>query len=186
MLTKLKDRIKASARLRDERGATDPILVIAAIAVSLVLLVGGSFAVAGIITNGKNLNAKSDLSKVSVAEVAAFAQADSYLAYTHLKSGAESGDTDPNGNLLSKSGVGFTPTVGGALAVILVPAVAADPTTTPPTPASPAGWVAISGSTSGAIYVSSSTTAQIVDVSQASTIGITSTQVTNLKTAAGL
>lgn len=34
-------------RARSERAATDPILVIAAIAVSLILLVGGGFAVSG-------------------------------------------------------------------------------------------------------------------------------------------
>lgn len=55
---------------RSDRAATDPILVIAAIAVSLVLLVGGSFAVTGIISNGRDLNARSDLDKVATAESA--------------------------------------------------------------------------------------------------------------------
>ncbi|WIB65628.1 hypothetical protein [Curtobacterium sp. MCBD17_040] len=58
---------------RTDRAATDPILVIAAIAVSLVLLVGGSFAVAGLIGNGKDLNAKSDLDRVAAAETSAAA-----------------------------------------------------------------------------------------------------------------
>ncbi len=53
-----------------DRGATDPILVIAAIAVSLALLVGGTFATAKLIANGKDLNAKGDLDKVAVAETA--------------------------------------------------------------------------------------------------------------------
>lgn len=55
---------------RTDNGATDPILVIAAIAVSLILLVSGSFAVAKLIDNGKDLNAKDDLHKVAVAETA--------------------------------------------------------------------------------------------------------------------
>ncbi|MGW8431203.1 hypothetical protein ACWGJ9_08765 [Curtobacterium citreum] len=58
--------------LRD-RGATDPILVIAAIAVSLVLLVGGTFAVAGMLDNGRDLNARNDLDKVATAEQSAAA-----------------------------------------------------------------------------------------------------------------
>ncbi len=56
--------------LRSDRAATDPVLVIAAIAVSLILLIGGSFAVAGMIANGKDLNAKADLDRVATAETA--------------------------------------------------------------------------------------------------------------------
>ncbi|WIE80887.1 hypothetical protein [Curtobacterium sp. MCSS17_016] len=44
--------------------------MIAAIAVSLVLLVGGSFAVAGVLDRGHDLNAKDMLSKVAAAEAA--------------------------------------------------------------------------------------------------------------------
>ncbi|WIB65904.1 hypothetical protein [Curtobacterium sp. MCBD17_040] len=54
--------------IRQDRAATDPVLVIAAIAVSLVLLVGGSFAVAGLIGNGRDLNARKDLANLAVAE----------------------------------------------------------------------------------------------------------------------
>jgi hypothetical protein len=56
--------------LRPDRAATDPILVIAAIAVSLVLLVGGSFAVTGLIASGHDANAKNDLGRVAAAETA--------------------------------------------------------------------------------------------------------------------
>jgi hypothetical protein len=56
--------------LRTDRAATDPILVIAAIAVSLVLLVGGGFAVTGLIASGHDANAKSDLGRVAAAESA--------------------------------------------------------------------------------------------------------------------
>ncbi|MGW8431676.1 hypothetical protein ACWGJ9_11335 [Curtobacterium citreum] len=52
---------------RSDRAATDPILVIAAIAVSLVLLVGGSFTVSSLIANGQDHNAKQDLNTLVTA-----------------------------------------------------------------------------------------------------------------------
>ncbi|WIB65905.1 hypothetical protein [Curtobacterium sp. MCBD17_040] len=76
-----------------DRAATDPILVIAAIAVSLVLLVGGSFAVAGLISNGKNLNAKKDLAAVVSAEEAWQADDGGYTSSI--------GDLTGNGSSLS-------------------------------------------------------------------------------------
>jgi hypothetical protein len=99
--------------IRSDRGATDPILVIAAIAVSLVLLVGGSFAVSGIITNGHDLNAKSDLNLVQVAETAHYAGTDGYVAY-------KQGGTATQ-RALEDSGIGFTPTEGGKIAVLVSP-----------------------------------------------------------------
>ncbi|MGW8431677.1 hypothetical protein ACWGJ9_11340 [Curtobacterium citreum] len=53
---------------REDRAATDPILVIAAIAVSLVLLVGGGFAVSGLVGNAHDSNAKQDVGRVATAE----------------------------------------------------------------------------------------------------------------------
>jgi len=51
MSTTILDRLKTAkaevAALREERGATDPILIIAGTAITLILLVGGSFAIAG-------------------------------------------------------------------------------------------------------------------------------------------
>lgn len=70
------------ARHRRDQGATDPLLVIAAIAVSLVLLVGGSFAVAGVLDNGRDLNARTDLDKVATAESAAVAAGPSAPSWT--------------------------------------------------------------------------------------------------------
>ena len=140
MLTKIKAKADCKlAELREERGATDPILVIAAIAVSLVLLVGGSFAVSGIITNGQNLNAKGDLDKVGVAEVATFAAGDKYLAYDSTGTGAALA--------LEDSGIGFTPTEGGALQVVLTEG----------------GWIAKSYSVNGTDYFKSSESNAIVD-----------------------
>ncbi|MGW8431678.1 hypothetical protein ACWGJ9_11345 [Curtobacterium citreum] len=63
---------------RSDRAATDPILVIAAIAVSLVLLVGGGFAVSGLIGNAQASNAQQDLGRVVAAEQALQAAGSSY------------------------------------------------------------------------------------------------------------
>ncbi|MGW8431514.1 hypothetical protein ACWGJ9_10525 [Curtobacterium citreum] len=70
--------------LRSDRAATDPILVIAAIAVSLVLLVGGSFTVSGLIGNAHTNNAKADLDRIAVAEAAALADGGKYQPYDSI------------------------------------------------------------------------------------------------------
>ncbi|WIE81421.1 hypothetical protein [Curtobacterium sp. MCSS17_016] len=57
----------------NDRAATDPLLVIAAIAVSLVLLVGGTFTVRGLIANAHRVNAVNDLDRVATSEAAAAA-----------------------------------------------------------------------------------------------------------------
>lgn len=54
-------------KLREERGATDPILIIAGIAVTLILLVGGTFAVSGFMANARDLNVQSDLDRVATS-----------------------------------------------------------------------------------------------------------------------
>lgn len=63
-------------RLREDRAATDPILIIAGIAITLILLVGGSFAVSGFMNNARNLNVQSDLDRIAVAMQASEAVAD--------------------------------------------------------------------------------------------------------------
>lgn len=60
-------RLSELRALRSEHGATDPILIIAGIAITLILLVGGSFAVAGFMNNARNMNAKSDIERISIA-----------------------------------------------------------------------------------------------------------------------
>ncbi len=134
MITFLRRR---TSRIRADEAATDPILVIAAIAVSLVLLVGGSFAVSGMINNAKDLNAKSDLNKVAVAEAAAsaggvvaagqtpgtngslvFTGSGGYLNWAVTADGVITGDKDADGNYLNGGSVGFTPTAGIATKVI--------------------------------------------------------------------
>lgn len=60
-------RISERRALSAERGATDPILIIAGIAITLILLVGGTFAVGGFMANAQNLNTKSDMDRVRTA-----------------------------------------------------------------------------------------------------------------------
>jgi len=151
-------RLRAKARrvIRRDRAATDPILVIAAIAVSLVLLIGGSFAVGGMISNAKNLNAQSDLDKVSTAEAAWSANGASTANYIPYISGnstpnlnfnlAATGGTNV-ANALEQSGVGFTPTSGDRVAVT--------------TDATGASWAAVSKSSTGAIYIRTSTSSAV-------------------------
>ncbi|MGW8431669.1 hypothetical protein ACWGJ9_11300 [Curtobacterium citreum] len=66
--------------LRSDRAATDPILVIAAIVVSLVLLVGGSLAVAALLGNAKDVNAQKDLSNIVSAQAAREAAGQPFIA----------------------------------------------------------------------------------------------------------
>lgn len=148
---------KKSIRSDSERGATDPILVIAAIAVSLVLLVGGSFAVSGIITNGHNLNAKSDLDKVAVAEASQYAETDSFVAYRQGGTAAQVG--------LESASVGFSPTEGGQLAVLVSPAANAAGTAVVAAQTE-WGWAAVSKSSaqSGQRYVRTSMSQAITEV----------------------
>lgn len=138
---------RALKRVLGDRAATDPILVIAAIAVSLVLLVGGSFAVAGIIDNGKDLNARNDLQLIATAEAAVHATAGGYASYARTAAGVESGeDADPEApgtQLLSGVAVGFTLSEGTGVRV-----VAAD-----------CGWIAGTKSGTGKVYLRSSATA---------------------------
>lgn len=103
MLDKLKAKKAEIARLREERGATDPILIIAGIAITLILLVGGSFAISGFIANANNLNAKGDLDRIATAQAAFLAENDRY-----------SNDVAE----LGSSSIGFTPTEGNPIAIV--------------------------------------------------------------------
>ncbi|WIE80851.1 hypothetical protein [Curtobacterium sp. MCSS17_016] len=152
-------RASLSRALRREHGATDPILVIAAIAVSLVLLVGGSFAVAGMIANGKDLNAKGDLDKVATAEAAwagnpkVTTVQNSYVPYlsgstaTALAYNLAATGGFVSGTALEKADVGFTPTDGGRLAVV--------------TDSGYSAWAAVSKSSTGAIFIRTSTSSKV-------------------------
>lgn len=73
MLARLKARKAEIGRLREERGPSDPVLVVAGVKVNLILLVGGSFAISGFIGNATPTN----LHRVATAQA-------SYLALKPL------------------------------------------------------------------------------------------------------
>ncbi|MGW8431230.1 carbohydrate binding domain-containing protein [Curtobacterium citreum] len=113
-----------------DTGATDPILVIAAVAVSLVLLVGGSYTVAAALASAKDANARQDLDRIATAQEAA-------PAYFPVDAVSEDGQLG--------SGAMTTQLSSGGYAVAL-------PCTTP----SGSGWVAAARSQSGAVFLRSS------------------------------
>lgn len=104
MLENLKAKKAEIARLREERGATDPILIIAGIAITLILLVGGSFAISGFIANANNLNAKGDLDRIATAQAAYLAENDAYATSV---------------DVLKNSSIGFTPTEGNPFTILV-------------------------------------------------------------------
>lgn len=111
--------------LRSEHGATDPLLIIAGITITLVLLIGGTFLISEVTSNAKDMNAASDLDKIAVAEAGVYAQSDGYLAYGSFTNKA-----------LEDASIGFRPTDGASVVVSLTPANA--------------GWAAASLSQSNA------------------------------------
>jgi hypothetical protein len=112
---------------RGDRGATDPILVIAAIAVSLILLVGGSFAVAALLANSRNLNAQQDLDRLATAEQAYAGSHGQFTTY------------DSTASTFSSSDLSITPS-DGVLTVAN-------------TCGGGQGWYAASRATTGRIYL---------------------------------
>jgi len=137
---RIRDRTRRA--FRKDVGATDPILVIAAIAVSLVLLIGGSFAVGGMISNAKNLNAQADLDKIATAETSVSSGGGGYLSWSINAAGVVTGAADPSNNnvTLNQESVGFTPAAGDVITVVT----------------DPSGWLAGVKSPTGAVYYRSS------------------------------
>ncbi len=139
------------ARLREERGATDPILIIAGIAITLILLVGGSFAISGFIGNAHNLNAKGDLDRIATAQAAYLAENDSYAALRmNISSGART-------TTLLKSPIEFTPTEG--LPVIVYTFVG---------PRNVPAWAAVIKSAGGETFARFSTSSTIYSLGDGS------------------
>ena len=71
-------------RLRSDRAATDPILVIAAIAASLTLLVAGTFTVKGTVESNQQSAAKNDLAALAAAESAWQSSHGTFITYSDL------------------------------------------------------------------------------------------------------
>lgn len=130
--------------LRSERGATDPILIIAGIAITLILLVGGTFAISGFINNARDLNAKGDLDRIAVAQAAYMAENGDFLTYrSNIRVGTP--DTRMEGTSL-----GFVPTEGSPLIVAKWGSVGAKN----------ARWAAMTKSASGEVFVRLSASTQ--------------------------
>jgi hypothetical protein len=140
MMDKLKARKAEIERLREERGATDPILIIAGIAITLILLVGGSFAISGFIGNAHNLNAKGDLDRIATAQAANLAMKDSYAP---LRLNIHDGGEDRR---LMDSAIPFTPTANNPLIVSSFNTAGKTP-----------GWAAVVKSASGEVFARLST-----------------------------
>ncbi|MGW8431727.1 hypothetical protein ACWGJ9_11590 [Curtobacterium citreum] len=143
---------------RSERAATDPILVIAAIAVSLVLLVGGSFGVSAMIASAKNTNAQKDLVAVGLAEEALRADGTPYVGYDSVSATS-----------LERTTIGFARSAGTYVT----------------TATCPTGWVAAARAATGKVYVATSTHPQpTTDVTVNAPDCFTGTDVPALATAA--
>lgn len=67
-----------SSSLRRDRGASDPLLIIAGIAISLTLLIGGSFAVVDFMRNTQDRSARDDLARIATSQAAYHSENDRY------------------------------------------------------------------------------------------------------------
>jgi hypothetical protein len=154
--------------LRTDRAATDPVLVIAAIAVSLVLLVGGGFTVAGLIGSAQATNAKQDLSRVVVAEQALEAGGSAYSSELAALTGSAVATSFTDGSSVglraaSDCFAGFTAAKNGQ--TFMVTSTRTAPTLVPtPWPASaPAGYPAGCSWPTSAADALTSTTANLLN-----------------------
>lgn len=130
--------------LRRDDGSTDPILLIAGIAITLILLIGGSFGISGIITNSQDTNAKMDLDRVNTAQAAIMAASDQYLpsALGPRVLPAKQDDS------LAEAEVGFVPSDGSTMVISV----------------GRSGWAAMTDSASGKTFLRTSTSPSTVEV----------------------
>lgn len=123
-------------RLQNEAGAADPMLIIAAIAASLILILGGGFVISGIIAQGKEQAARNDLSSIAATEASVRSAATRFWGY-------DSHD-DSDRRKLERPGFGIGFTASEGVRVI----VDVDDTGT--------GWIAVSRAETGKTYARSS------------------------------
>lgn len=135
---------RGTRRFRRERGATDPILVVAGIAITLVLLLGGTFAVTGLVRNAQDLNAKQDLDRVVSAQAAVMTAKETYMP---TAVGPKVLSSRINKSLLTEQ-LGVSPGEQNTLVVA----------------ASGKGWAAMAQSASGATFLRTSSSNDIVEV----------------------
>ena len=112
MLHKLRAAATRFSRLRADRGATDPMLAIGAVVLTLILVLGGTFLITNMVTSGRNLNATTDLDKIAVAESGYFTANDTFAAYGSFGVNAPSAP-------LEDSTIGFRPTSGSSVVAVV-------------------------------------------------------------------
>ena len=112
MLHKLRALGKSFARLRGDRGATDPMLAIGAVVLTLILVLGGTFLITNMVTSGRNLNATTDLDKIATAESGYFTSNDTFAAYGSFGVNAPSAP-------LEDASIGFRPTADTAVVAVV-------------------------------------------------------------------
>ena len=112
MLHKLRAAATRFSRLRVDRGATDPMLAIGAVVLTLILVLGGTFLITNMVTSGRNLNATTDLDKIAVAESGYFTSNDTFTAYGSFGVNAPSAP-------LEDSSIGFRPTAGASVVAVV-------------------------------------------------------------------
>ena len=112
MLHKLRAAVTRFARLRGDRGATDPMLAIGSVVLTLILVLGGTFLITNMVTSGRNLNATTDLDKIAVAESGYFTSNDTFVAYGSFGVNAPSAP-------LEDSSIGFRPTADSAVVAVV-------------------------------------------------------------------
>lgn len=122
--------------LRRDRGATDPLLIIAGIAISLILLVGGSFAVSAFVTSTQDRSARDDLARIATAQVAYHTENDRYAS---LAVGPDIADADKDTELIDGR-VGYKNDTNANIVVT----------------ANKGGWTAVTASKSGKVFVRNS------------------------------
>lgn len=123
-----------SLSLRD-RGATDPLLIIAGIAISLTLLIGGSFAVVAFMHNTQDRTARDDLARVATAQAAYHSENDEYA---ELAIGPDIA-TNKKNTELEDGKVGYTPSENNIVVS-----------------ANKGGWTAVTQSRSGKVFARTS------------------------------
>ena len=112
MLHKLRAAVTRFSRLRGDRGATDPMLAIGSVVLTLILVLGGTFLITNMVTSGRNLNATTDLDKIAVAESGYFTSNDTFAAYGSFGVNAAS-------EALEDSTIGFRPTADSAVVAVV-------------------------------------------------------------------
>lgn len=127
-----------------EAGSVDPVLIIAGLAITLILIIGGAFGVSGFVKNAQDMNAKSDLDRVTSAQAAVMAAAEQYLP-TAIGPRVLPDKKDTS---LAKADVGFVTGAGNTLVIAV----------------GSTGWAAMVESASGATFLRTSMSSAIVEV----------------------